>query len=65
MAQKIPMEKSMGFEREYKNIYQVDVLQLLSIYRINIEYIKTAFSADCSKIFDGKNMGKIGPKYVP
>ncbi len=32
---------------------------------VNIEYIKTAFSADCSKIFDGKNMGKIGPIYVP
>ena len=26
MAQKMPMEKSMGFEREYKNIYQVDIL---------------------------------------
>ena len=26
MAQKIPMEKSMGFEREYKNIYRVDIL---------------------------------------
>ena len=34
---------------------------------MNIEYIKTAFSADCSKKFDGKNMvqimGKIGPKF--
>jgi hypothetical protein len=34
---------------------------------MNIEYIKTAFSADCSKNFDGKNMvqimGKIGPKF--
>lgn len=34
---------------------------------INIKYIKTAFSADCSKNFDGKimvqNMGKIGPKF--
>ena len=26
MAQKIPMEKSMGFKREYENIYQVDIL---------------------------------------
>ena len=26
MAQKIPMDFSMGFEREYKNIYQVDIL---------------------------------------
>ena len=26
MAQKIPMEKSMGFKRESKNIYQVDIL---------------------------------------
>ena len=36
---------------------------------MNIEYIKTAFSADCSKNFDGKNMvqimGKICPIYVP
>ena len=36
---------------------------------INIKYIKTAFSADCSKNFDGKNMvqimGKICPIYVP
>lgn len=36
---------------------------------MNIEYIKTAFSADCSKNFDGKNMvqimGKIWPIYVP
>ena len=26
MAQKIPMDFSMGFKREYKNIYQVDIL---------------------------------------
>ena len=26
MAQKMPMDFSMGFEREYKNIYQVDIL---------------------------------------
>lgn len=26
MAQKMPMEKPMGFKREYKNIYQVDIL---------------------------------------
>ena len=36
---------------------------------MNIKYIKTAFSADCSKNFDGKNMvqimGKICPIYVP
>ena len=36
---------------------------------INIKYIKTAFSADCQKIFDGKIMvqimGKICPIYVP
>ena len=36
---------------------------------INIKYIKTAFSADYSKNFDGKNMvqimGKIWPIYVP
>lgn len=36
---------------------------------INIKYIKTAFSADCFKISDGKNMvqimGKICPIYVP
>lgn len=36
---------------------------------MNIKYIKTAFSADCSKNFDVKNMvqimGKICPIYVP
>lgn len=49
--------------------YFIVTKYLLNIYRMNIEYIKTAFSADCSKNFDGKNMvqimGKICPIYVP